>query len=73
GFDLAPKTIDGIKGGWISLVIDQQQWLQGYMSILQICLSKKYAFSGLHIDTGAGFAASDNVERLSDLVKAGIR
>jgi simple sugar transport system substrate-binding protein len=43
------------------------------MSILQICLSKKYAFSGLHIDTGAGFAAADNVDRLSSLVKAGIR
>lgn len=73
GFDLAPKTIDGIKGGWISLVIDQQQWLQGYMSILQICLTKKYAFSGLHIDTGAGFASAENVDRLADLVKQGIR
>jgi simple sugar transport system substrate-binding protein len=73
GFDLAGKTVDGIKGGWISLVIDQQQWLQGYMSILQLCLTKKYGFSGLHIDTGAGFASADNVDRLADLVKKGIR
>jgi len=54
-------------------VIDQQQWLQGYLPILQICLAKKYNFSGLHIDTGAGFANADNVEVLAALVEQGVR
>lgn len=73
GFDLAGKTAEGIKEGWISLVIDQQQWLQGYLPILQICLTKKYGFSGLHIDTGAGFAGADNIEPLISLIEQGIR
>jgi simple sugar transport system substrate-binding protein len=47
--------------------------LQGYLPILQICLTHNYAFTGLHIDTGAGFAHADNVELLADLVDQQIR
>jgi simple sugar transport system substrate-binding protein len=73
GFDLSPATVEAIKGGWTDLVIDQQEWLQGYLPILQICLTKKYAFSGLQIDTGAGFASKDNIDLLADLVNKVIR
>ena len=73
GFDLSSATVEAIRGGWTDLVIDQQQWLQGYLPILQICLSHNYAFTGLHVDTGAGFAHADNVELLADLVGEQIR
>jgi simple sugar transport system substrate-binding protein len=73
GFDLSPATVRAIQGGWTDLVIDQQQWLQGYLPILQICLTVKYNFSGLTIDTGAGFASADNIELLAPLVEQGIR
>jgi len=73
GFDLSPATVQAIKSGYTDLVIDQQQWLQGYLPILQICLTKKFAFSGLHIDTGGGFASADNVDLLAPLVEAVIR
>ena len=73
GFDLSAATVEGIRGGWIDLVSDQQQWLQGYLPILQICLTNNYAFTGLHINTGAGFAHADNVDVLADLVEQQIR
>jgi simple sugar transport system substrate-binding protein len=73
GFDLSPATVEAIRGGWTDLVIDQQQWLQGYLPILQICLSHNYAFSGLHVDTGAGFADKDNIDLLATLVEKQIR
>jgi simple sugar transport system substrate-binding protein len=73
GFDLNPATVEAIQGGWTDLVIDQQQWLQGYLPIVQICLTHNYAFTGLHIDTGAGFAHAENVDLLADLVNAQIR
>jgi len=73
GFDLSSATVEAIRGGWTDLVIDQQQWLQGYMAILQICLTHNFAFTGLHIDTGAGFAHKDNVELLAKLVEQQIR
>jgi simple sugar transport system substrate-binding protein len=73
GFDLSGATVEAIRGGWTDLVIDQQQWLQGYVAILQICLTHNYAFSGLQIDTGAGFAFKDNIELLAPLVERQIR
>jgi simple sugar transport system substrate-binding protein len=73
GFDLSPATVQAIQGGWVDLVIDQQEWLQGYLPILQICLTKKFAFSGLYIDTGAGFASKDNIDVLAPLVDELIR
>jgi simple sugar transport system substrate-binding protein len=73
GFDLSSATVEAIKGGWTDLVIDQQQWLQGYLAVLQICLTDNYAFTGLHINTGAGFASADNVDLLEALVQEQIR
>jgi simple sugar transport system substrate-binding protein len=73
GFDLSPATIAAIRGGWTDLVIDQQPWLQGYFPILQVCLTKVYGFSGLHINTGAGFAHKDDVEFLAPLAEKEIR
>jgi simple sugar transport system substrate-binding protein len=73
GFDLSPATIAAIKGGWTGLVIDQQEWLQGYLPILQICLTKVYGFSGLHINTGAGFVDKSNVDVVAPLAEKNIR
>ncbi|MBC8447061.1 MAG: substrate-binding domain-containing protein [Chloroflexi bacterium] len=73
GFDLSSATLEAIRGGWTDLVLDQQQWLQGYLPIVQICLTDLYKFSGLHIDTGSGFGHKDNVEILAELVEKQIR
>jgi simple sugar transport system substrate-binding protein len=73
GFDLSGATVEAIRGGWTDLVIDQQQFLQGYMAILQLCLADNYAFTGLQIDTGSGFAYKDNIEILAPLVEKQIR
>jgi len=73
GFDMSGNAITAIQGGWLQLVIDQQQYLQGYFGVMQICLTKQYHFAGLQIDTGAGFADKDNVDALAELVKAQVR
>jgi simple sugar transport system substrate-binding protein len=73
GFDLSPATITAIQGGWTGLVIDQQEWLQGYLPILQICLTKVYGFSGLYINTGAGFVDQSNVAAVAPLAEQNIR
>jgi simple sugar transport system substrate-binding protein len=73
GTDLSPATLKFIREGWIDLVLDQQPFLQGYLSIMQICLTEKYQFSGLHIDTGSGFIHKDNVEVLAPLVEQQVR
>ncbi len=73
GFDISGNAISAIQDGWLQLVIDQQQYLQGYFGVLQICLTKNYAFGGLQIDTGAGFVSKDNIDVLAPLVEKQIR
>jgi simple sugar transport system substrate-binding protein len=73
GFDASGNAVEAIQAGWLQLVIDQQQYLQGYFGVLQICLTHNYGFAGLQIDTGAGFVNKANVDALVALVKKGIR
>jgi simple sugar transport system substrate-binding protein len=73
GFDASGNAVAAIQGGWLQLVIDQQQWLQGYFGVLQICLTHNFGFSGLQIDTGAGFISKDNVDAIAPLVEKQIR
>jgi simple sugar transport system substrate-binding protein len=73
GFDMSAATVQGIKDGYVSLVIDQQEYLQGFFGIEQLCLSKKYGFGGLFINTGAGFVDKSNIDAIAPLVDQQIR
>jgi len=73
GYDLSPAIIDAFAAGWVQLTSDQQPYLQGYLPILSLCLSKKFGFSPLTYDSGAGFVTPDNYQPVAELAKAGIR
>ena len=73
GFDVSPATTTAIESGYLQLVIDQQPFLQGYLPILQICLTKKYGFSGLDVNTAGGFVDATNVKAVAPLAKVEIR
>jgi len=73
GFDLSSASVEAIRSGYLGLILDQQPWLQGYLPILQVCLTKTYKFAGLPIDTGSGFINAENVEALAGLAEEGIR
>ncbi len=73
GFDLSAATTKAIKEGWVGAVLDQQPWLQGYLPVLQVCLTEKYGFAGLHIDTGAAIIDKTNIDFVAPLATKGIR
>ena len=73
GFDLSPATVQGVRDGYINLVIDQQQYLQGFLAIAQLCLTHNYGFSGLFVNTGGGFVDSTNIDVIAPLVEEQIR
>ena len=73
GFDLSPPTAKGIKEGYINAVLDQQPFLQGYLPIVQIYLTKRFGFSGLNIDTGAAIIDKSNIDLVAPLAEKGIR
>jgi len=73
GFDLTPGSVEGIKEGYVQLVIDQQPYLQGFLTVLNLVLSKKYGIAGLYIDTGGAIVDSSNVGPIEKLVMEGYR
>jgi simple sugar transport system substrate-binding protein len=73
GYDLTEGSIAGIKEGYLEFVNDQQPFLQGYLPILQICLTKKYGFSGLHINTDSSYVDDSNAVFFENLVREKIR
>jgi len=73
GFDVSPAAVSAIESGFLNLVIDQQPFLQGYLPILNICLSKKFGFSGLDIQTAGGFLDASNVKSVKPLALLEIR
>jgi simple sugar transport system substrate-binding protein len=68
-----PMTAQAIKDGYVSLTFDSQDYLHGYLSILNLCLTKKFGFSGLHVDTSGAFIDATNVEAVAPMVQKGIR
>ena len=46
GIDLSPATVAGVQEGYISATFDQVLYLQGYMPVLQIWLTKNLKIPG---------------------------
>jgi simple sugar transport system substrate-binding protein len=73
GFDMSPNTAQAVKDGYQNLVIDQQPFLQGYLPILNICLTKKFGFAGFDVNTAGAFVDSTNVDAVAPLAAKEIR
>lgn len=73
GFDTSPAIIDAFEKGYVHLTSDQQPFLQGYLPILSLCLTKVYGLSPITFDTGAGFVDQGNYQNVADLAIKGYR
>ncbi len=76
GFDITPEIIDAIEAGDIAFTVDQQQYLQGYVSILLLYLNvtnQNTLGGGLPILTGPGFVTPENAAVVKALVAEGTR
>jgi simple sugar transport system substrate-binding protein len=73
GFDISAAIALAIKDGYISVVADQQPFLQGYLTVVSMYLTAKYGFAGLHVDTGAAYVTKANIDLVAPLAKEAIR
>lgn len=73
GFDISPVAIDEVKKGYLTLVLDQQPYLQGFMPVVAAVLEAKYGLGGLFLNTGGGVVTKDNVDLIESLVAQGLR
>ena len=74
--DLSTDLLDAIEAGEIAFTIDQQQYLQGYLSVVFLYLNATNANTvggGLPVYTGPGFVTADNVANVKTLVAGGTR
>lgn len=75
-FDLAPEVLDGVRDGEILFAIDQQPYLQGYLSVVAITKyleTNTLPGGGEIVRTGPSFVTRDEAERLIPLSDQGIR
>lgn len=73
GFDLSTELVPWLETERINLVSDQQPFLQGYLSVVQLVLSRTWGFSGLRIDTGTGIVTPDLLEQMRPHILQGLR
>ncbi len=73
GSELSQRALAAIKDGYLNLVVDEQPYLNGYLPILNICLTKRFGFSGLHFGRGVTFVDSSNIDAVAPLVDKVIR
>jgi simple sugar transport system substrate-binding protein len=74
--DLSTDILKDIAAGEVAFTIDQQQYLQGYVSVLALYLkatNQNTLGGGLPINTGPGFVTKDNADAVAKLVAAGTR
>jgi simple sugar transport system substrate-binding protein len=73
GFDLLPQTGPAIKAGITKAVIDQQPYLQGFYTVVQLSMMKFGKFAAFDVDTGRGIVNDKNINEVIDLAKRRIR
>lgn len=73
GIDLAPATIEGLVDGYVTVTLDQQLYLQGFLPVVQCVLSSRYGFAGFDVNTGGGVVTPDTIGNLIPLIESGIR
>lgn len=74
--DLSGDAVQAISDGKIAFAIDQQQYAQGYLSVVLLYLDLMNGHElggGLPINTGPGFVTKDNAARVQELAAAGTR
>jgi simple sugar transport system substrate-binding protein len=74
--DMSPEALDAIAAGKMEFAIDQQQYAQGYLSVVLLYLNLTNGHElggGQPVYSGPGFVTADNVAKVQGLVKAGTR
>ncbi len=74
-FDLSPTILQTLADGNMAFAIDQQQYLQGYLAVVDMTLYIQYGLlpGSKVILTGPGFVTPDNAAQVIELSKQGIR
>lgn len=68
GMDLDSATVADIKNGTVAFTVDQQPFVEGYMSIVELYMDAKFGAAPEPYSTGPAFLTSKNIAKLAPLV-----
>jgi simple sugar transport system substrate-binding protein len=69
GFDITSDILTAIKSGTITATVDQQPYIQGYQSVMELALYLKYGISPTNINTSNdALIDKNNVDQVVSLV-----
>ena len=70
----SPAIFERIRSGYTLQAIDQQPYLQGYLTVVCLYLYKEFGLSlATDATTGPFVIDAGNVDQIANLVKAGVR
>ena len=74
-FDLSPVMLEAVQRGTMNFLVDQQQYLQGYLGVQTAVLYAQYGLlpGNKVVLTGPGFVDATNADQVIDLAAQGIR
>lgn len=75
-FDTNAELVDAIADGRIAFAVDQQPYLQGYLAVDSLWIAKRNGGTlggGRPVYTGPSFVDKDNVDKVAEAAKAGMR
>ena len=67
GFDLNTFVLEEMQEGWIQVTVDQQPYLQAFLSIMQLYLHATYGLGNWSVDTGELTVTPANVDQVIEL------
>ncbi len=73
GFDIVSEVLQQMETGYIQVQVDQQPYMQGFMSVMQAYLAQNFNLAPSDIDTGQGLVLAEDVPALKDLAAQGVR
>jgi simple sugar transport system substrate-binding protein len=73
GFDLVPVVLDEMEAGYIQVQVDQQPFMQGFMPVMEVYMTKRVGLSPVDINTGEALVYPEDVPAIRELSEQGLR
>lgn len=73
GYDISPAALEALKTGYLTVIIDQQFYMQGFMAVTQAVLEKRFGIKNIVANTATGVVTKADVDTIAHLVEIGVR
>jgi simple sugar transport system substrate-binding protein len=70
-FDVGAEAAKLIEGGWLTMAINQQPFLQSYLAVENLLFHAKYNLSPVDVNTGTSIVTKKNIDVVQACIKAG--